>query len=251
MADFPEKGKPEDFDRDECCRFKCKLVDVITTLVSGYRNLYWDDWENCLNKKWSIGDCITGCHNDTYDSPGHYILHRNSHQYCISKEAIKKAAEALSKADLTDNDLCNFENFYDWVSDVISTVGGIGDLSVYDTALRMGWNFSDGRALRRIEPREYVYLHQGALWGAVALVRISRLSGRDYINPDVSLARRIPISEFCDDLRSLGANHLENFLCVFHSHFKLWADGLDIEAKEKELEKREKSLKEKIKNVKP
>ncbi|MDE6403458.1 MAG: hypothetical protein K2K86_06595, partial [Muribaculaceae bacterium] len=217
MADTPQRGKVEDFNRAECCRFKCNQIDPVKSLVVGYRQLYSSDWENCLNQKWSVGDCVTGCHNDTYGAPDrHCSLNRNSHQYCVSTQAINEAIEKLSGRPLTPHAADSFEDFYEWVSDTIKTIHGIGDLSVYDTALRMGRHFAKDGKHYPIEPQKYVYLHKGALWGAEALQRISRL-GTDYINPDLRLDYRIAINEFCDDLQSLGANHLENFLCIYHN----------------------------------
>lgn len=233
MADIPQRGNVEDFNRAECCRFKCNQIDPIKSLVVGYQQLYSSDWENCLNQKWSIGDCVTGCHNDCYcDSDEHYSLNRNGHQFCVSTQAITEAIKKLTGSDLSQKAADSFEDFYKWLSDTIKGIKGIGDLSVYDTALRMGWHFEKDGMPYRIAPEKYVYLHKGALWGAEALQRISRLS-TTYINPDIKLDYHIEITEFCDDLQSLGANHLENFLCIYHNLLTSWAIGLENKTKGK------------------
>ncbi|MGO8756155.1 MAG: hypothetical protein ACLQHK_13100 [Gallionellaceae bacterium] len=76
-------------------------------------------------------------------------------------------------------------------------VPGIGDLAVYDTALRIGWRFG-------VKPSE-VYLQAGARKGAKRLVQLPR--GR----------RSIPVSLFQQrELKVLVPYpyRIENFLCV-------------------------------------
>lgn len=95
-----------------------------------------------------------------------------------------------------------------------------------------GWNYRDAR----ISPQAFVYLHAGAYKGALALARISRSARKHYISitPDELEERRrandvcrIDIRRFHRRLRLLDANHLENFLCIFHTPLEAYAEFLE------------------------
>lgn len=228
---------PKDFDYGrsfdrEACRRHCPCeVDFIDTLVAGYQVKVRRNWERCLDMKWSMQDYVSGCHNIDEDAER---LDRNGHQYRLYLDNIK----ALSKF-LNDKDEdywvrfanADFEELYNTLSPEIRRHKGIGELSTYDTILRLGWNYR-----KRIAPQAFVYLHAGAFEGAKALARISALKRRAYI--DITEAQliadkkggevcKIDIRTFHRSLRLLDANHLENFLCVFHTPLEAYADFLE------------------------
>lgn len=211
---------PSDFSRDKCggcCR--CE-IDYIKILVAGYQQLVRSGWERCLDAKWSIGDCVAGCFNVQYDCE--IGIARNSHQVRLERRAIVEAEQRLCTLSAETSSFVNFEELYQLVNDTISDIPDIGPLCIYDTALRLGWHAATGR----IAPQAYVYIHQGARKGAVALKRLSVLLEIDYIAKDVNPAKmeRIPIDAFYAPLRLLDANHLENFLCIFHRLIIAYAD---------------------------
>ena len=78
--------------------------------------------------------------------------------------------------------------------------------------------------------------------GASALLKLSKLSGKAYFNYEGKPDFRVPITCFRKDLQSLGANYLEDFLCIYHQLLECWALGYEI--------KKTKSLKIKKRNHK-
>lgn len=227
-----------DFDREACRRHCPCEVDFIDSLVAGYQADVRRNWERCLDMKWSMQDYVSGCHNADEDADR---LDRNGHQYRLSLDNIKALTKFLNDKDEEYWERfanADFEELYDTLSSEIRRHKGIGELSTYDTILRLGWNYR-----KRIAPQAFVYLHAGAFEGAKALARISEQKRRRYI--DLTEARliaekkfgevcKIDIRHFHRGLRLLDANHLENFLCVFHTPLRAYADLLAREKQKKQ-----------------
>lgn len=124
------------------------------------------------------------------------ICNRHGHQYCISEEAVNNATEALfgskfiqdnctevpfikenqKRYDLNEcfND---FEELYDFIRFAIGGITGIGPLTVYDTARRIGHLYK-----KPIYPKMYVYLAAGAKKGLRISYRI-----QTYISENLSI----------------------------------------------------------------
>lgn len=227
FTDAYDSGAP--FDRDRC-RHHCSCdVDFVGILVDGYQVNCRRDWEWCLDMKRSVQDCVSGCHNI---DAGAGRLDRNGHQYRLDLDSIRLLSDTLAAREWEDFNGCDFEKFYDTLAPVVRSHPGIGELSTYDTILRLGWNYRDAR----ISPQAFVYLHAGAYKGALALARISRSARKHYISitPDELEERRrandvcrIDIRRFHRRLRLLDANHLENFLCIFHTPLEAYAEFLE------------------------
>ena len=84
---------------------------------------------------------------------------RHSHQYRIPKAVLSEARRSLGEAPLGN---CHtFGALHDAVDTAIGKIKGIGELTVYDIAVRIG-------AFLRLEP-EVVHLHAGTRAGALAL----------------------------------------------------------------------------------
>lgn len=229
----PDFNQGRDFDREACRRHCPCEVDFVDALVAGYQAETRRNWERCLDMKWSMQDYVSGCHNACEDAER---LDRNGHQYRLYLDNIKALAKFLNDKDegyWARFANADFEELYDTLSPEIRRHTGIGELSTYDTILRLGWNYR-----KRIAPQAFVYLHAGAFEGAIALARISELKRRKYI--DLTEARliagkkvgevcKIDIRHFHRGLRLLDANHLENFLCVFHTPLLAYADLLERE----------------------
>lgn len=222
---FPEKfNEGKDFSKDVCKAFCGCGIDYIKVLVAGYQMLARRRWEICLSRKWSVGDCVSGCHTLEEEN---YRYDRNSHQFRLTTKAIKDAETLLMEYDWSAVNVSSFEELYDRLAPDLGKITGIGPLAVYDTILRLGWHFAKGR----ISPVAFVYLHAGAFDGAVALAEIARLVKKDYITltPEEIIQAsgdrplRVNINCFNSYLQLLDANHLENFLCIFHPLLEAYA----------------------------
>ena len=81
------------------------------------------------------------------------VCNRHEHQYCIDNGVIDEVVEALMKSSIILSDqtrkpfidgqkfatvFCDFEELYDFVSSVIASIKGIGPLTIYNTAKRIG-----------------------------------------------------------------------------------------------------------------
>jgi len=84
---------------------------------------------------------------------------RHPHQRRILGEVLQLAKNNLLRADLEDSK--TFLQFHTRVKETIGHIKGIGELTIYDMALRIGTYLS-------LEP-EHIYLHAGVRAGAKAL----------------------------------------------------------------------------------
>jgi len=99
----------------------------------------------------------------------------------------------VSLADnIQPNDFKDFESVYSRVKSVTDRVNGLGAMTAYDVARRLGvW--------LNIQPT-MVYLHAGAAEGAKRL----GIKGE-----------RVSLNDFPQEIQNLGATHAENFLCIY------------------------------------
>ena len=155
---------------------------------------------NMLNNS-TIGDTLKAC-----------ICNRHGHQYCICNDAVINALNILLN-DINKNQnsklfqankqligmFCDFEELYLYVKNLIGGVYGIGPLTVYDTAKRLGHIIE-----HPIYPKDYVYLHAGAAKGAKSLLKTSKINNME------------PIGKFIPYFGTLPSVFIEDLLCVFH-----------------------------------
>lgn len=257
MAKYLICPPADPFDEKECKKNCGCYIDPVQTLVAGYKVLISSRWDACLRAKWSVGDCVTGCYNSKYSiiDP----LRRNSHQKRLTRKSITTLISTLETQDLPKKALRNFETLYEWVSETIRPIISkykseqvrvdIGPLLKYDVSLRMAYNITgpDGQcfapANNPLLPKKMVYLQCGALKGARALLKISRLSHEEHslnrkckiknyltnvTTDELKGAAVIPFAHFDTNLRELNAYHLENFLCIYHQLLEDWADGMEM-----------------------
>ena len=135
---------------------------------------------------------------------GMKLLLDNEHQYRTRKETKIKLAQALEELRLQIYPSMTFEELYTEVGKVL---GSITDLLHYDITLRIG-------AVNGIFPKDYVYLHAGALDGAKAL---------KLCYPQLKVdTPRVKLSDIVDavpELQGFTAYDVEHFLCVNHDMF--------------------------------
>ena len=77
---------------------------------------------------------------------------KGGHQYCIAEKVIRSAIRKLNSAKILSTKYNNFEVLYDDVRKTIGKIKGIGDLTIYDTALRIGFIM-----FPIVLPEEYVF----------------------------------------------------------------------------------------------
>lgn len=130
--------------------------------------------------------------------PSRGRLVRYSHQCRLSRRVLAEAAVTLTSLQSEIARSSSFEELYDLVSNVCSTVCGAGDLFAYDVAQRLGLRLG-------LHP-DRVYLHTGVRIGARALG--IPVAGRKSIGMD----------ELPPALRSLSPSEAEDVLCIYKSY---------------------------------
>ena len=105
-----------------------------------------------------------------------------------------------------------FEELYQAVKDKIGHITGVGDLTLYDIALRIGFLYE-----RPLLPRARVYIQSGALDGIKALSADPRYSYLFSIHAGAWKNGAYSIEEFEDAFGSMESMFIEDFLCVFHN----------------------------------
>ena len=124
---------------------------------------------------------------------------RYSHQ-----RRIKRLAINIAKTELLENidnlEKCDsFHSLWLMMNSLIKSLSGIGELYVYDTALRFG-------AFLKLYP-EKVYLHAGTRTGANRL-KIKK-SNKDWIE----------LGELPKEFQELPMNEVEDILCIYKDDF--------------------------------
>jgi hypothetical protein len=117
---------------------------------------------------------------------------RSSHQRRLKQVVLDRARRRLMACDFR---ACkSFDEIFDLVSDAVHGIHGIGPLTIYDTALKIG-SFLDRHPAR-------VYLHSGTRIGARALL-------------DVRGRETIELSEVPKAFRVLPPRQIEDCLCIY------------------------------------
>lgn len=132
---------------------------------------------------------------------------RYSHQRRLRRASFHQAYRTLEENLEAIADLNEFDDLHALVERILEPVPGIGELYVYDTALRIG-------AKLNLLPTK-VYLHAGTRVGARAL-------GLDASGP------RINTSVLPREFRSLPPHEVEDILCIFKDKFRVRKTAEDI-----------------------
>lgn len=145
------------------------------------------------------------------------VCNRYGHQYCIPESAVNDAVEALKRSKFINSSLkevpfiqkgkiyeafIDFEELYDFIHSVIGNINGIGELTIYDTARRIGHLLKTP-----IYPEMYVYLSAGAKEAAEHLLRKKPLKYRE------------PICLFTPFFGTFPSIFIEDILCIFKDKF--------------------------------
>lgn len=124
---------------------------------------------------------------------------RFSHQRRIPGSVLAQARDALLKLDYSK--VRTFAELYEKVAVALRPIHGIGLLTIYDTAHRIG-------AFLKLSP-EQVYLHAGVRTGARAL------GLGDW-------RAKLPMSVFPPAFQRLRPEQVEDCLCIYKRQLRTW-----------------------------
>ena len=119
---------------------------------------------------------------------------KHPHHRRISRDVLRKFGARLSREDRALRDVPSFDELHGVVRRVGDLTHGIGELAVYDTALRIG-------AWLGVRP-ERVYLHRGTREGAEA-VRVDHRRST------------VAVSDLPSSFARLAPHEIEDCLCIF------------------------------------
>ena len=153
-----------------------------------------EDWNYFENLE-TLEECIRRAPKGLREKNGKEICH--SHQYRIPKQAAEKLSSGLAakQTDLRQAD--NFSEIFRIVEDLGGEITGIGPLSIYDTAHRIG--------LCLKKKPEKVYLHAGTYQGACCFLDKQKICPSKIVDREC----------FPEEFRKYSAAHIENILCIY------------------------------------
>lgn len=118
-------------------------------------------------------------------------------------EVIKRLGGAHSLWTLPSH-ISDFESLHLEIKSIIGNIPGIGNLTIYDVAVRLGAKYN-------ILPKDYVYLHAGPMISAKHLEKIGRISLTKPCSPCVPISVFSPIYSL---FSSTTAFDIESGLCT-------------------------------------
>jgi len=188
-------------------------IDDVIKAYYLHRSQVMMNYLNNLHKKYG--------HKATFSSGMIVDLFEGEHQkrlkydtrFCYSK-LIQDVIKNLKGTNILTNKYGAFEDLHKDVEKVLNKIRGIGDLTIYDMSLRIGY-------IRKVQllPKDYVYLYCGANAGANALYRSSKSLFNLSLIPTGGkiIAKSYSISMFNAPLRDVPSMLLEDLFCVYHS----------------------------------
>ena len=114
------------------------------------------------------------------------------HQYRVGKQLLDEGLKICLSRNRQSDSFNDFHAIYSWIRSVTEPTDGLGLVTTYDVARRLG-------SWLGIQPK-MVYLHGGAAKGAKKL----GIKGET-----------VPLNDFSIEIQKLGATHAENFLCIY------------------------------------
>lgn len=163
----------------------------LRSLLKGYREL--EDFKMAVDHAIDAKELV----GKSYDQLAKFRGKRHGHQRRIKKDAIAAVSKVLLPKKLKS--MISFEELHAYVSDTCRCINGIGELYIYDAALRIGVSMD-------LKP-ELVYLHAGTKIG----VRALGLSAKD---------SSLPVNAFPKPIQKLKPHEIEDFLCIFKEELK-------------------------------
>ena len=119
----------------------------------------------------------------------------NGHQCLVGKQKLDEGLQICLSHNRQPDSFNDFHDIYAWIESITKDVKGIGSLTTYDIARRLGTWLG-------MQPQK-VYLHAGAMRGARKL----GIQGH-----------MVSLDNFPSEIQKLGATHAENFLCIYKDY---------------------------------
>lgn len=163
----------------------------LRSLLKGYREL--EDFKMAVDHAIDAKELV----GKSYDQLAKFRGKRHGHQRRIKKDAIEAVRQALILKKVKNTK--SFEELHAYVTATCSGINGIGELYIYDAALRIG-------AALGLSP-ELVYLHAGTKMGAKAL-------GLDY-KKSPQAVKDLLANASVKPIHKLIPHEIEDFLCIF------------------------------------
>lgn len=165
----------------------------VSDIIREYRRLrsqYPDPWiEDCMSSPLSDAVRMAATARDKRGR-------KHPHQNILNNSVLNTFGKRVSKQIKSLSAAKTFRELYQIVG--ACAIGGIGDLTVYDTAHRIGKNLG-------IDPDE-VYIHRGTKIGA------ERILGRKV--PEKTLGKNI-----FKGMAILSSEEIEDILCIYKDDF--------------------------------
>lgn len=189
-------------------KIKCERVDTKPEENKGERKTYYKIIEeykknNLPNLKQLLNyfSCLSSLKKVIEEAPFGMHGKKHPHQFRIKSSILRKMKQILLKYQDEIKNCENFNKLYELIYK--NKIKGIGGLTVYDIALRIG-------AFLKKLPEKEIYLHAGTLKGYKKLMKINRkMDG--LIKVDVS---SLP-SPFC----KMKGYEAEDLLCIYRDCF--------------------------------
>lgn len=131
------------------------------------------------------------------------------HKYVNHRTLLREVSRKLKSYWPLRRTFATFEDLYESVRKDTEPICGIGHLTIYDIALRIGFLYDEP-----LLPKEYVYIQAGALKGIVNLSSDPLYS--HLFPPRAWAAGAYPASDFTAAFGPMESMFIEDFLCVFH-----------------------------------
>ncbi len=181
--------------------------EIIKACIINYHERFKGRFDNYLAyyKTVNLEDAIE------YSSKGKYKLDGSSeftwfHQQVFiqhnGEEPLIQLAKKLQSLRVKIVNLKDFDALFQLIKEISSNIDGIGSLSIYDTALRLGSHLN-------MTP-DFIYIHAGTKTGFKALM--DEKCDKEYI--EMKIFRTIP------NLYKLEPIYLEDILCIYKKTFK-------------------------------
>ena len=172
---------------------------IISENIQKIVKTYIEEWStkaqaeiNCFRKQNTLEDAVrlAGLAQNCQGKRFH-------HQRRLKQCDLKKAQEALLANLTAIKEAADFDKLLDLLDNLVRPINGIGELYIYDTALRI--------AAKKGTPPSKIYLHAGVEKGA----RILGFDARAEAIETSALVAKYP------DFAPLEPHEIEDVLCIF------------------------------------